>query len=64
MSDILELAISDTIIRQLENWFSTNCLHCPYYSGIANERVCVKNVQCLSDGAFKILKERSIKNGK
>lgn len=47
--------------RQLYEWLTCFCKNCPFYAGIANDKVCNREVQCLSDKAFEMIRKESLK---
>lgn len=47
--------------RQLISWFRSECQNCPFYAGIANNKVCNREVQCLSDKAFEMIRKEMTK---
>lgn len=48
--------VNDKIKEGLVQWFVHNCQNCPHYAGIANEKWCLRDPSCLSEGAFKEIK--------
>lgn len=58
MNEEAKFEMADNVIEvDLHNWFIYNCQNCPYYAGLLNEKFCTNEVQCLSDGAVKKVKE-------
>lgn len=54
----------DRIEWLLVKFYEERCCDCPYYLGIANKKVCSREVQCLSDGAFNEIRELLLKGDK
>ena len=51
-----EECVNGKIKEGLVQWFVHNCQNCPHYAGIANEKRCLRDPSCLSEGAFKEIK--------
>lgn len=45
-------------------WFYTQCIHCRYYAGIANDKVCNWRDPCLSTEEIGIVKEHIKQEGR
>lgn len=54
-----EFEIADGVIAvELKRWFLRICQNCPYYAGLANDKVCNHSTPCLTNGAFDKIRRK------